>query len=389
MNSKESKKRAWIVFAAVVAVGLGMLASAFLLLHKSGSEYIAVPQEQTASPIPLEPAPTTKPPCLHPSHDALTGCCTACGEKVCHEYMSGECSCGKKLEFTTSNFDSTLWDACPHPGTVEKIEYSLSDVYYQDRKTYTKTMEVYLPYGYSAENRYNVLVLLHGTKGDETYWFTKERGYEYNDGHVAEWGPFSTVIDNMIDRKLCEPLIIVSPTYYLNDSERHSGDFLDRDIVRVRYELVNNIIPAVITNFSTYAEDASYASMCAARDHFGIIGASYGGILTYKSAITYDIDVFSWIGSVSGAYADVNFIEYMWNYLGYNSLDLHYLYTSAGDHDSMRKDAKDGYRQMLSSSKINESNICYCEIEDAEHEERVWDNALYNCLQFFFAGYNS
>lgn len=379
-----------VLLALLMAVCIVLMAlsiSAILGSRKSsGGTYVEVASNTGVSVAPVAVQTPSPAPCAHPSHSEQ-GFCSLCGEKLCHEYINGVCSCGKPLEFETGSIDESLWLPCDHRGTLKTLEYQTRDEYYGGDRLFTKTLDVYLPYGYSEENRYDVLILLHGTKGSSGYWFSEGRGYCYGDSRSDEWGSFMTVIDNMIDRRLCEPLIIVSPTYYLTDAERHSGDNLDRDITRMRYETVNSILPYIIENFSTYAEGSTYSEMCAARSHFGFIGASYGGILAYKSILTYDIDVFSWIGSISGGLADAAYIEYTWDQLGYGVLGIDYLYNSAGDRDSMRKDALDSYHAVLSCSKLSDDNCCMCTIENASHEDRVWDNGIYNCLQFFFAGY--
>lgn len=390
MNSEDNKAKRKVLFilsllTAVCIVLMVLSISAIIRNHGSEAEYVKV---ESPADTPASPAVTAEPvPCSHHSHDT-DGLCTLCGEKLCHEYIGGVCSCGKQFEPETGCMDESLWLPCSHCGTVRTLEYQTRDEYYGGDRLYTKTLDVYLPYGYSVENRYNVLILLHGTGGNSGYWFSEERGYHYGDGRADEWGSFATVIDNMIEYRLCEPLIIVSPTYYLTDSERHSGDDLDRDITRMRYETVNSILPFIIENFSTYAEGSTYSEMCAARNHFGFIGASYGGILAYKSILTYDIDVFSWIGSISGGLADAAYIDYTWNHLGFDGLGIDCLYNSAGDRDSMRKDALQSYYAVLSLDRLSEANCCMCTIENASHEDRVWDNGVYNCLQFFFAGYD-
>ena len=320
--------------------------------------------------------------CNHPSHDRETQRCSVCGQLVCHEYIAGICSCGKKLAFTTDYFDLALWNPCEEKGTVETVEYETRDA---KGELHRKQMEVYLPCGYQADQPYNVLVLLHGSGGDEHYWF-RERGYVYPWGD-SPWEKFSTVLDNMINRKICRPVIVVSPTYYLNEEAREQGNNFEEDIRQMRYEVIRDILPAVVDRYSTYAAASDYASLCAARDHFGFLGASYGGMLCCNAVLTYDIDVFSWFGAVSGLYANVPEMNSVWDELGFDSLQIHYLYTAAGDQDQMLEDTQESYSSLLTfSSKISEENSCFVQITGAQHEERVWDNAVYDCLQFFFSG---
>lgn len=320
--------------------------------------------------------------CEHPSHDRETQRCNVCGQPVYHDYIDGICACGKKLSFTADYFDPSLWNPCEEKGTIETVEYETRDA---NGEMYRKRMEVYLPCGYLADQPYNVLLLLHGSGGDEHYWL-KERGYVYPWGD-SPWEKFSTVLDNMISRKLCRPVILVSPTYYPDENAREQGNRLEEDVQQMRYEIIQDILPAIVNRYSTYAAGSDYASLCAARDHFGILGASYGGILCCNAVLTYDVDVFSWFAAVSGLSANVPEMNAVWKTLGFDDLHIHYLYTAAGDRDSMLEDTQDSYSSLLSSSdKISERNSCFVKIEGARHEERVWDNALYDCLQFFFCG---
>ena len=53
----------------------------------------------------------------------------------------------------------------------------------------------------------------------------------------------------------------------------------------------------------------------------------------------------------------------------------------------MLEDTQESFSSLLRlSPKITEENSCFVQIMGAQHEERVWDNAVYDCLQFFFNG---
>jgi enterochelin esterase-like enzyme len=73
---------------------------------------------------------------------------------------------------------------------------------------------VYLPYGYSGENRYNVFYLMHGGWGNETSPL----------GTSGRPNVFKNVMDNAIANGEIAPLIIVCPTYN-NTSPDDSGNF--------------------------------------------------------------------------------------------------------------------------------------------------------------------
>ena len=361
----------------LILVFLLFACSAFLLIPET------IKRVEDTHTLPLSQAdsnPVTE--CSHPSHNRETQLCERCGRKVCHEYSDGICRCGKKMTYTTDYFDPNLWNDCEEQGTIETLEYTTKDMH---GDLHVKHMEVYLPYGYSSQTQYNVLVLMHGTGGDEHYWF-KERGYVYPWGD-SPWKKFSNVLDNMISQKICPPTIVVSPTYYLNDEAREESNSFEDDVQQIRFEVIKDILPAITERYSTYASGSDYSSLCASRDHFGFLGASYGGMLCCNAILTYDIDVFSWIAAVSGLYADVPEMNRIWDELGFENLTIHSLYTAAGDNDMMREDTEDSYAALVGfSTKVFERNSVYIQIKDAQHEERVWDNAVYDCFQYFFGG---
>ena len=119
-------------------------------------------------------------------------------------------------EYTTVDYEtefvSTL-DAiddlktpCEEQGTIVSMSYTaptyaINEMLDKD-ETIDKTLQVYLPYGYDESKQYNILYLLHGTGGKDTYWFFD-----------AEPDTTQNVLDNMIQQGLCEPLIVVTPEY--------------------------------------------------------------------------------------------------------------------------------------------------------------------------------
>ena len=68
-------------------------------------------------------------------------------------------------------------------GVIEHIRYPSKD-YFLAGKEITKEANVYLPYGYSRDKKYNVLYLMHGIGGDEAEW-----GMVDEDSLVKRIGP--------------------------------------------------------------------------------------------------------------------------------------------------------------------------------------------------------
>ena len=84
-------------------------------------------------------------------------------------------------------------------GVIEHIRYPSKD-YFLAGKEITKEANVYLPYGYSRDKKYNVLYLMHGIGGDEAEW-----------GMVDEDSLVKRMMDNLIYYKEIEPFIVVTP----------------------------------------------------------------------------------------------------------------------------------------------------------------------------------
>ena len=70
-----------------------------------------------------------------------------------------------------------------------------------------KAVNVYLPAGDDPEKSYNILYLMHGGGDDENYWLMELSDRTHGKTTMR-------VLDHMIEDGLCEPLIVVTPTFY-------------------------------------------------------------------------------------------------------------------------------------------------------------------------------
>ena len=128
---------------------------------------------------------------------------------------------------------------CDKKGTVERFEYDTFTYDEGDSKPMHKGAWVYLPYGYDAGKKYNVLYLLHGGAVNEDWWFKM-------------FPDTVTILDNMVNDGVCEPCIIVTPTYYRGDAQfdKEKGEYLTEHFA---IELRKDLIPAVEAHYSTFA----------------------------------------------------------------------------------------------------------------------------------------
>lgn len=161
-------------------------------------------------------------------------------------------------------------------GTLADLYYETYESFSYEEKTQPleKHAVVYLPSGYDENKRYNVFYLMHGGWGNENQVL----------GTPSSPSRFKNVIDNAIANGDFEPLIIVCPTYN-NTSPEDSANFsLALNLNRNYHnELINDLIPAVESKYSTYAESASTEDLTASHFHRGFGGFSMGSVATWRT----------------------------------------------------------------------------------------------------------
>ena len=161
-------------------------------------------------------------------------------------------------------------------GTLADLSYDTweSMSYEQKSQKLTKRAIVYLPPGYNADMRYNVFYLMHGGWGNETATL----------GTPGNPSAFKNVLDHAIADGEITPVIVVCPTYN-NTSPQDSANFGLALTLNQNYhqELLNDLLPAVETTYSTYAEDVSRQGLMASRDHRGFGGFSMGAVATWRT----------------------------------------------------------------------------------------------------------
>lgn len=179
-----------------------------------------------------------------------------------------------------------------YPGTLVELEYDTyeSMAYEKQDQVLHKRAIVYLPYGYSEEEKYNVFYLMHGGWSNETtYLGTPERP-----------AAFKNVLDHGIADGKILPVIVVCPTYN-NTSQEDSGDYSLAIRLTENYhrELIGDLIPAVEGSYSTYAEDTTPEGIRASRDHRAFAGFSMGSVATWRT-FQYCLDYFRYFMPSSG-----------------------------------------------------------------------------------------
>ena len=135
---------------------------------------------------------------------------------------------------------------------------------------------VYLPEGYeSSKADYPVLYLLHGSGDDETGWLTK--------------GRTKAIMDSLITNQLCQPMIVVMPNGYL----QQTGRFYDSRLwmESTFEENFSGLIAWIEAHFRTLTDKKNRA----------IAGLSMGGFHTMHTAALLN-QSFDYVGIFSALY---------------------------------------------------------------------------------------
>ena len=277
-----------------------------------------------------------------------------------------------------------------HQGRVETFAYQTYDAlaYREKNRPLTKKAFVYLPYGYDEMKKYDVFYLMHGGGGNERTYLGEHTDFPRHKFH--SYG-FKNIIDHAIEDGKIAPLIIVCPTYN-NESERDSWSYSLALKLTSLYpqELMNDLLPAVESHYSTYAENVSAGGLEHSRDHRGFGGFSMGSVTTwhvFEQCLAY----FRYFIAMSGNCGNGSEQDAAVKRSGLLPKDF-FIFTATGTEDF----AYDGFKQQIMNmghyftdsfhfaDTQEEGNLSYREKEGAVHD---YDNAnqyIYNGLQFFW-----
>ena len=271
-------------------------------------------------------------------------------------------------------------------GTLNKLTYDTWESFSYEQKSnkITKEAWVYLPYGYTDEEEYNVFYLSHGGWSNETTLMGTDDNPK----------SFKNVIDNAIQDGNIKPLIIVLPTYN-NTSENDSSDYSLAIQLTNQFhnELVNDLIPAVESKYSTYAKDTTPQGLKESRDHRGFGGFSMGSVNTWNT-FRYCLDYFRYFMPMSGSYTtDGEYMADLVRQQGYSSQDF-FIFAASGTDDFAYSAFKAQIMAMANNSggmfklakNESEGNTSFLEREGYKHDAKATDEYTYNGLRFFWNG---
>ncbi|MEJ6951769.1 alpha/beta hydrolase [Natronospora cellulosivora (SeqCode)] len=264
-------------------------------------------------------------------------------------YQYGDIELDFEIGIVPSGFDSQRFDI--DKGKVNTIEY------YSETIDSNRQALVYTPPGYSEEEQYNVLYLLHGIGGDEREW--------YNHGKPHH------ILDNLYSEGKIENMIVVLPNGRAMKDDRAIGDIFAPDKIKAfetfEYDLLNDLIPYIESNYSVFTE----------RENRALAGLSMGGGQALNIGLS-NLDYFKWIGAFSPAPNTKEPEELITNpELVEEKVAL--LWISCGDRDDLL------FVSERTHTYLKENNLSHIWFEDkGGHDWNIWKSGLYYYSQGIF-----
>ena len=236
-------------------------------------------------------------------------------------------------------------------GTLEPFEYD-SGVTGTRRKA-----NVYLPPGYTSDQSYPVVYILHGIGGNEHEWTG------YVKGHA--------ILDNLIAAGKAVPMIAVFPNGRAMADDRIPENPFNPTAAAAfaafERDLLDFLIPAIEAQYSTLTD----------ADHRALAGLSMGGGQTFNFGLTY-LDTFTWVAPFSAA-PNTRPPEDLVPDPAATREKLNLLYISCGNKDGLINFSQRAHRYLKEHGVPHIWNV-----DDHGHDGETWGSNLYHFAQRLF-----
>jgi enterochelin esterase-like enzyme len=238
----------------------------------------------------------------------------------------------------------TAWDPRPVPhGAVHRHHYDSKVV--GDLRAFT----VYTPpqYDPSANTRYPVLYLLHGSGDHDMSW--------------VEHGRANFVLDNLIADGKAKPMIVVMPYGQMTPPAERTGG--GETNTRFEQDLLTEIMPRV----------GKLYRMETTADKRAIVGLSMGGGQSLWTGLN-NLDKFSWVGGFSASLRQVSGQDRIQKALAdpkSANERMKLLWIAVGKDDSLLK-GNDEFDAWLKTQGIAHTY----QVTEGAHNWRVWRRYL-------------
>ena len=288
-------------------------------------------------------------------------------------------------QLTDTIIDASFFEPASEQGTVEKAVYLTKDYAFHQGYDIEKNLEIYLPYGYPEAGQYNVLFLLHPRCLDETYWFGPTKGYRLDDGSYLNVR-LQDMLDNLVQRGLCEPMIVVSVDGY-PDYQSQINHVTNAVYPQMLKEFRNDLLPWVVEHYATFAAGTDPDSLVAARRHVGVLGCSFGAYLAETSFMVPSLDLASWYTLCGGGTVTQQYVSGDWSRFPADQYPVDLLYFVEGEWDDLGPvwssyEALSGWTERFT----RDENLRFLTALGSAHEERSWLTAIFDSAQVFFRG---
>ncbi len=234
-------------------------------------------------------------------------------------------------------------------GKIETVEYDSKSVGNKRKAV------VYTPPGYSADQKYPVLYLLHGIGGDENEW---PRG-----------GRPEIILDNLIASKKAVPMIIVMPNGRAQPDDRPGPNAMATAPAFGKFDkdLLGDLIPFIESKYSVKKD----------RENRALAGLSMGGGQSLNFGLA-NLDTFAWVGGFSSAPNTRPAAELVPDPEKAKK-QLKLLFLSCGNKDGLIR-VSQGVHAYLKEKEV--PHIWH--VDEHAHDFQHWKKALYNFAQLIF-----
>ena len=230
--------------------------------------------------------------------------------------------------------------------------------YYSTTVGVERQTMIYTPPGYSEDNKYNVLYLLHGIGGDEREWYNNANPH--------------FILDNLYAGQKLEPMIVVLPNGRAMKNDDPVGDIFDPEKVKAfetfEFDLLHDLIPFIDSNYP----------VLTGRENRALAGLSMGGGQALNFGLAHP-DTFAWVGSFSAAPNTKAPAELIPNPSAIANSILQ-LWISCGANDGLL------YISQQTHDYLEQHNVphIYNLVEGAGHDWTVWKYGLFHFSQLIF-----
>lgn len=263
------------------------------------------------------------------------------------------------------------------PGKIEPVDYSIT----YDGKDYEKEALVYVPDVYDGISPMNILYLMHGSTGS---------GWQLADD-------LSPLLDEWIENGEINPLLVVFPTYYPDQTfvvSDYSRDYPLNHFFAT--DEIHTLMQTVEGKYRTFAEGTDETGLKAGRKHRAFGGYSMGGVTTWD-VLAYQSSYFAdfmpmagdcWIDRMTDVSGDEGIADLLAKGLqdnGYTDKDFRII-AMVGGNDGTKYSMQPQIEALgvNHADLITENNLIYWENSGGGHSEESLEAEVHHGIPYLF-----